>query len=237
MHLSDKYEQLKFKYALYMVLPFILLLWAIKFFEIISGSHLMELGILPRTLRGVAGIFTGPLIHGDIFHLISNSLPLLLLGMLLFYFYHRIALEIFLWIYFVSGFWTWLLAREAWHIGASGLVYGIASFLFMSGIIRRNRQLMSVSGVILFLYGGIIYGMFPGMVDVNISWEAHLAGALTGVILAFLFRKTKVDAEQEESHDDDEDDRPDDEYFSSPEGTEDVEVHYSFKPDDRDIGN
>ncbi len=217
-----------------MVLPFIALLWLIKLFEIITGGHLTELGILPRTLRGFAGIFTGPLIHGDIFHLISNSLPLLLLGIMLFYFYHRIALEIFLWIYFVSGFWTWLLAREAWHIGASGLVYGIASFLFVSGIIRRNRQLMSVSGVILFLYGGILYGMFPGMVDADISWEAHLAGALTGVILAFLFRKTKVDAEREEVPDEEVEDNERD-YFSPPEGTEDVEIHYLFKPGEEDM--
>ena len=228
MHLSEQYERLKLKYAAYMVLPFIALLWLIKLFEILTGIHLTELGVLPRTLRGITGIFTGPLIHGDIFHLISNSLPLLLLGMMLFYFYHRIALEIFLWIYFVSGFWTWLLAREAWHIGASGLVYGIASFLFVSGIIRRNRQLMSVSGVILFLYGGILYGMFPGMVDISISWEAHLAGALTGVILAFLFRKTKTDAEHFDERDDDDDAEDEEGYFSAPDSTGDIEGFYTF---------
>ncbi|MCK5705771.1 MAG: rhomboid family intramembrane serine protease [Cyclobacteriaceae bacterium] len=167
---NERVEHLKFRYAVYMVISFALLLWIIKAIEIAADVSFSTLGVLPRTLKGTIGIITGPLIHGDIFHLISNTLPIILLGMLLFYFYHRIAVEIFIWIYLVTGFWTWMLARNAYHIGASGIVYGMASFLFFSGIIRKSKQLMTVSGIIIVLYGGIIYGIFPEMVEADVSW-------------------------------------------------------------------
>ena len=128
--IHDRKEHLKFRYSVYIVISFVLLLWAVKAVELATGISFSYLGILPRTLKGTIGIFTGPLVHGDVLHLLSNTLPILLLGILLFYFYHRIAIEIFIWIYLVTGFWTWLIARNAYHIGASGLVYGMASFLF-----------------------------------------------------------------------------------------------------------
>ena len=225
-------EHLKLRYAVYMVISFVLVLWIIKAIEIATGISFSSLGILPRTLKGTVGIITGPLIHGDIYHLISNTLPILMLGILLFYFYNRIAIEIFIWIYLVSGFWIWLVARDAYHIGASGLVYGMASFLFFSGILRRSRPLMTVSGIIILLYGGMVYGIFPGAVDFDVSWESHLMGALVGIILAFLFRKTRIDIDHEENSGDLSEEKKDEDYFWNTNSTGSGDVTYFYKPKD-----
>jgi len=228
---SDRIEHLKLRHAVYIVTSFVLVMWVVKAIELASDSSFAQYGVLPRTLKGTIGIFTGPLIHGDVLHLISNTLPILLLGVLLFYFYYRIAIEIFIWIYLVSGFWIWLFARDAYHIGASGIVYGMASFLFFSGIFRKSRQLMIISGIIIFLYGGMIYGMFPGMVESNVSWEAHFMGGLVGVLLSFIFRKTRISFESEiKENDSDRDD--DDAYFGSASCTDQVDLKYTYKPKD-----
>jgi len=205
----------------------------VKAVEIATEISFSSLGVLPRTLRGTIGIFTGPLVHGDVIHLISNTLPILLLGILLFYFYHRIAIEIFIWIYLVTGFWTWLIARDAYHIGASGIVYGMASFLFFSGIIRRSRQLMTISAIIIFLYGGMIYGVFPEAVENNVSWESHLMGAIVGVSLAFLFRKTKIDFEPEISQNENMEEENQENGLNHTGSTDSIEITYTFKPSDK----
>lgn len=230
---NDRTEHIKFRYAVYMVFSFVLMLWIIKAIELAADVSFSTLGVLPRTLKGTIGIITGPLIHSDIFHLISNTLPIILLGILLFYFYHRIAIEIFIWIYLVTGFWTWALARNAYHIGASGIVYGMASFLFFSGIIRKSKQLMTVSGIIIVLYGGIIYGIFPEAVEADVSWESHLMGALAGVLLAFFFRKTKIDFDRDTMKDDHPDDDNEEGYFSHTGSAGSLEIRYTFKPKDK----
>ena len=213
-------EKVLIRRSIYYTLSFVFLLWLIKAVEITLGEDFAVYGILPRTLKGTIGIITAPLIHGSILHLMSNTIPLIMLGIGLWYFYYNIALEVFIWIYLVSGFWVWLLAREAYHIGASGLVYGIASFLFFSGLIRRENRLMVVSAIIMFLYGGMIYGVFPGMVDPNVSWETHLLASLAGVMLAVLFRKSVMWHKTQIQEDDDEgitSERPP--KFSSPSST------------------
>ncbi len=228
--MRDRSEHIRFRYAVYMVVAFVAILWLVKAIEFASGESFARMGIFPRTLRGTIGIFTGPLIHGDIFHLISNTLPLLFLGILLFYFYHRIAVELFIWIYLVTGFWTWMLARNAYHIGASGVVYGMASFLFFSGILRKNKQLMTVSGIVILLYGGMVYGILPVAVANNVSWESHLTGALAGVMLAFFFRKTKVDFDKENTDEDLPDGKKQIQNFHHTGGNEGVEINYIYKP-------
>ncbi len=228
--MRDRSEHIRFRYAVYMVVAFVAILWLVKAIEFASGESFARMGIFPRTLRGTIGIFTGPLIHGDIFHLISNTLPLLFLGILLFYFYHRIAVELFIWIYLVTGFWTWMLARNAYHIGASGVVYGMASFLFFSGILRKNKQLMTVSGIVILLYGGMVYGILPEAVANNVSWESHLTGALAGVMLAFFFRKTKVDFDKENTDEDLPDGKKQIQNFHHTGGNEGVEINYIYKP-------
>jgi len=228
---DNRHEHLKFRYAVFMVMAFIILMWFVKALEFAGSTSYAHFGILPRTLSGTIGILTAPLIHGDFTHLLSNSLPLIVLGILLFYFYHKIAIEIFLWIYLATGFWIWLLARNAYHIGASGVVYGLAAFLFFSGIFRRNNQLMAISGVIIILYGGMLYGIFPDMVERNVSWEAHLMGGLVGTILAFWFRKTKIDIDEGGKTDIDEDEGDDDDtYFRNPTPSDDIEITYTYKP-------
>ena len=156
-----------------------------------------------------------------------------MLGIGLWYFYYNIALEVFLWIYFVSGFWVWLLAREAYHIGASGLVYGIAAFLFFSGLIRRDNRLMVVSAIVIFLYGGMLYGIFPNLVDSNVSWESHLLASLVGSILAFMFRKTPAyHTSNKDSEGDDENGPGDLPTFAPPSNTDvgGTTFKYTYKP-------
>ncbi|NJN25584.1 MAG: rhomboid family intramembrane serine protease [Cyclobacteriaceae bacterium] len=228
--INDRDEQLKFRHAVYLVASFTLVLWVIKALELATDTSLAKLGILPRTLRGAIGIVTGPLIHGDILHLLSNTLPLLSLGVLLFYFYHRIALEIFGWIYLVTGFWTWLLARNAYHIGASGIVYGMAAFLFFGGMVRRSRQMAMVSAIIIILYGGMVYGIFPEMVDFDVSWESHLLGALAGALLAFFFRKSQTGFEPDYVAQEEEKEKDDGAYFTHTSITDQVDVKYEYKP-------
>jgi membrane associated rhomboid family serine protease len=134
------------------------------------------------------GIIFSPFIHADFTHLFNNSLPFFLLSVALFYFYSEVALKVFLWTYFLTGILVWFGGREAYHIGASGLVYGLASFLFFSGIIRKYYRLVALSLLVVFLYGQMVWGIFPGVYK-NVSWESHMLGFFSGIILAIWFRK------------------------------------------------
>lgn len=231
--IRDKHEQFKFRYAVIMTISFVMLMWFVKALEFAGGTSYSKFGILPRTLKGSIGIMAGPLIHGDFMHLFSNTLPFLVLGILLFYFYHKVALEIFVWIYLTTGFWIWLLARSAYHIGASGVVYGIASFLFFNGIFKRNNQLMAISGAIIILYGGMLYGIFPDFVEPNVSWEAHLIGAITGLVLAFLYRNTTIDITEKSAPDMEDEDEENQNYWRQTSVSDDIQPRYSYKPKDK----
>ena len=165
---------------------FVALLWLVKFFEITFNFNFIHFGLYPRAYSGLIGIITCPFIHSSFDHLFSNSIPLLVLGGITFYFYRPIAFSVFFWVYLMSGIWLWAAGREAYHIGASGLVYGFVAFLFFSGIIRKERTLMVLSLIVVFLYGSLIWGIFP--IYPQISWEAHLLGLLAGMITSFYFR-------------------------------------------------
>lgn len=180
-------EKYIFQRSLVYALGFVFILWFIKAIEWGASYDFGMLGILPRTLTGTVGILTGPLVHGDFTHLLSNTSSLLLLLIALFYFYDKIALEVFCWIYLMTGIWVWIAARPAYHIGASGLVYGIVTFLFFSGLLRKDARSMAVALATLFLYGGMLYGIFPG--NERVSWESHMLGAVAGTFCAFYFRK------------------------------------------------
>jgi membrane associated rhomboid family serine protease len=132
------------------------------------------------------GILTSPFLHGDTNHLGANSMPLLILGTLILYFYPTAATRVILGIYFISGLAVWLLARPVTHIGASGLVYGFAFFLFFSGVFRNDMKSLAISFFIIFMYGGIVWGLMPNLI--GISWESHLFGAIAGSLLAYAFR-------------------------------------------------
>ena len=163
-------------------------MWLVKIVEILFEIDLSDLGIYPRSLKGLPGIIVSPLIHNDFTHLLNNSLPLLLLSIALFYFYSEIAIKISSITYILTGLLVWLWGREAWHIGASGLVYGLASFLFFSGLIRRYFRLIALSLLVVFLYGEMVWGLFPGIYK-NISWESHMLGFFSGILLAVWYRK------------------------------------------------
>ncbi len=170
------------------ILPalFILVLFVVEWIEHTYGMRFAKYGVLPRTLEGLKGVFLSPFIHSDWKHLTNNAFPLFVLTATLGFFYKGIAKEVFFWSWLMSGLWLWAIGRPNFHIGASGLLYALASFLFFSGFIRKHTKLMSISMVVVFLYGGMVWGIFP--MKKNISWEGHLAGALAGLILAYWFK-------------------------------------------------
>ena len=179
----------KKKLLLSMIIPgiFIFFMWLVKIIEVLFETDLSLFGIYPLKLQGLPGILFSPFIHADFTHLFNNSVPLFLLSVALFYFYSELALKVFVWTYFSTGILVWIAGREAWHIGASGLVYGLASFLFFSGIIRRYFRLIALSLIVVFLYGSLVWGLFPGVYR-NVSWESHMLGFFSGAVLAVWYR-------------------------------------------------
>ncbi len=168
------------------VVPFrlVFIMWLSFSIEFFYRIDLGFLGIKPRTVEGLIGIFTAPMIHGDLLHLFSNTFPLLFLGSVLYFFYERIGGIVFFRCYFITNILVWLLSpRPSWHIGASGLIYGLAAFLIFYGLLRQDFLSLLISILIFIVYGGIFYGVIPN--DPRVSWEAHLAGALVGVVTAF----------------------------------------------------
>lgn len=174
-----------------MAFPVLILfvMWLSYFLDNYLNLNLYRSGVYVRTLKGFFGIIFSPFIHNSesVNHIFSNSIPMLVLGTSLFYFYREIAFKVFFGIWFSSGIWLWVLSRPSYHIGASGIVYGLAFFLFFSGWIRRSKPLMGLSLLVVFLYGSIIWGIFP--IDWSVSFEGHFYGALAGVFLAFYYKK------------------------------------------------
>jgi membrane associated rhomboid family serine protease len=178
------------KFLLSIIIPgiFVFLMWFVKIIELLFDTDFSFLGIYPLELKGLPGILLSPLIHENIKHLFDNSLPLFFLATAVFYFYSEVALKVAAWTYLLTGILVWFAGREAYHIGASGLVYGLASFLFFSGIIRRYFRLVALSLLIVFLYGSMVWGMLPDLYK-NVSWESHMLGFISGIVLAVWFRK------------------------------------------------
>ena len=172
-----------------MIIPFLLifLMWLVKISEVIFGADFSQLGIYPLTLKGLPGTVLSPFIHNDFRHLFNNTIPLFFLSVFLFYFYSEVALKVFSLIWIITGLLVWIFGRDAWHIGASGLVYGLAAFLFFSGIIRKHLGLISLSLLVVFLYGSMVWGMVP-LLYTNVSWESHMLGAFAGVMLSIWFK-------------------------------------------------
>ncbi len=189
-NLSSEAAFYRKKFFLSIIIPFIVvfMMWMVKITEVLFQADFSSVGIYPLSLRGLPGILLSPLVHQSFDHLFNNTLPLFFLSVGLFYFYSEIALKIFSWTWLLTGILVWLGGREAWHIGASGLVYGLASFLFFSGIIRRYFRLIALSLLVVFLYGEMVWGLFPGVYK-NVSWESHMLGFFSGILLAIRYRK------------------------------------------------
>lgn len=161
-------------------------MWAIFFLEFEYQVPFSQYGILPRTEIGLIGVFMAPMLHGSVQHIISNTLPILFLGAVLFNFYKPIAKKVFYWCYLLTGLLVWLLARPSFHIGASGLVYGLAFFLMFYGLFKKDFKSLLISIIVVVIYSGLFYGILPNMT--NVSWESHMFGAGVGILCAFYFR-------------------------------------------------
>lgn len=161
-------------------------LWLVKLVELALGLDFTQYGVYPQRLQGLVGVFLAPLIHGSLWHLFSNTLPLIVLGTALLYGYPRSARVFIPILYFGTGLAVWLFGRSAWHIGASGLTFGMMFFIFTVGVLRWDTRSIALALVVFLLYGGMIWGVFPG--DPAVSFESHLAGALIGIGLALLLK-------------------------------------------------
>ena len=187
-------------------------------------------GIFPGKVTGLKGILFSPLIHSGYSHLISNSVTLffLLFGML--YFYRSSAIKVFLIIYLADGILVWIFARPSFHIGASGILYGLAAFLFFSGVFRKDKRSISLSLLIVFLYGGMVWGVLP--TDPQVSFESHLFGAVAGIICAFIFRKNDPPDKYEWEEDSEEDDFDNKDDYDDGKEPEEAEIDEDAEPDD-----
>ena len=182
-------ESQRFAYSFLPGTLFVALIWLISLLAYLTGVDLTWLGVLPRKFFGLVGVFTGPLIHSGLIHLLSNSFPLVLLSGFILFLHRAVALRVFIFVYLGSGLITWFIGRNAYHVGASGVVYGLAGYLLLNGLLRRDRAGLAVALAILFLYGGLFYGLFP--VEERISWEGHLGGLVAGGLAALLYGESK----------------------------------------------
>ncbi|MDP4282005.1 MAG: rhomboid family intramembrane serine protease [Bacteroidota bacterium] len=215
-------DQRKFWNSLFVPGLFVIMIWLVKAVEWIFGIDLGIYGLYPLQWKGLIGIITSPFLHADLAHISANTIPLFVLLAMLFYFYREIAWPVFLLIWVLTNIWVWFLARDGIHIGSSGIIYGLASFLFISGIIRRDTRLMALTLLISFLYGGMIWGIFPQLFpQMHISWESHLMGIVAGIILAFYYRHSgpKRKVYEWEDEDDDDNDNTGYPYWSEPDDT------------------
>lgn len=221
-----------------MLIPVILLMvmWLVKIVEVVFHLDLGFLGIKPLSVEGLPGIVFFHFLHGNWKHLISNSVPILILGTSLYYFYRPIANKILLILLFSTGLLTWCGARGGVHIGASALVYGLCFFLMLSGFLRRDRKLIIISLVVVFLYGSLVWGLYPKYaIENNISWEGHLSGFVMGIVLAFFYKNEGPQREDYIWEDDDEtddvvDDTNEKPYWEIPEpDKDDLTIVYRFR--------
>jgi membrane associated rhomboid family serine protease len=180
--------------ALRMPIVFVGILWAIHLSFYFEKINAFDWGVYPLKLKGLPGIITAPFIHEGFHHLFNNSIPLLVLGWATIYFYKEVAYKVFAFIWLVGGLWLWLVGRPAYHLGASGLVYGLVAFLLLSGILRREARVAGISLLVIFLYGSLVWGLFP--IDYKISFEAHFCGTLAGLAMAILYRHTGIQRQE-----------------------------------------
>lgn len=191
---TTKYEDYLFRTSIYIPVVSVLVLWAIKIIELSFNWPLQKWGVFPREFFGLKGIFTYPLIHGnstekllgDYAHIFSNSFPLLILGFILLFNYRKVAKNVLLMVYFGSGILLWLIGRPSYHIGASGVVYGLAFFIIFMGFFQRDARSIALAFVVILFNSGLLWGMLPWQIG-NVSWEGHFSGAAVGILAAAIY--------------------------------------------------
>ena len=173
-----------------LTVPFrmVFIMWLAYYIQDKGGFDFGFLGVFPRSPEGLIGIITGPLIHGTVRHLVSNTFPLIVLGGILFWYYPNIAPRVFWQSYLFTGLLVWIFARPFYHIGSSGLVYALGFFLVFIGLFLRDFRTLLISLLVVGLYGGLFANVF--IIDNRISWESHLMGAVAGAVQAFLIKYT-----------------------------------------------
>lgn len=186
---KDSYEKRHFFYSLLIPLSLGLLMVLSFILEKGMGWDFHSAAVFPRRTENLWGIFTVIFIHADWEHLANNVISFVLLSSLLYFFYTPIATKVFIISYLISGAVLWVIGRESWHVGASGLIYSLAFFLFFSGVFRRHIPLIAISLIIAFVYGSMVWHIFPWQIHDPISWEGHLAGGFTGLLLSLVYRK------------------------------------------------
>ena len=187
---SSERARANFRLAFKIALGFVALIWLIQLLNWGLDLGLERFGVRPRQLAGLPGILLAPLLHGGFSHLFANSLPLLVLGTGMLHLYPNSALKVIPAVYLGPGIAVWLFARASVHVGASGLVYGLVSYIFVAGLIRRDTRAIAASLLVCFLYGTLVWGVLP--ITPGVSWETHLAAALIGLALAIALRRLDI---------------------------------------------
>ena len=205
-HVGSERARANFRLAVKISLAFVALLWLIQLSNSALDLAPEDFGVRPRELAGLPGIFLAPLVHGGFAHLFSNSLPLVVLGTAMLYLYPSAARIVLPAVYLGAGVAVWLFARGSSHVGASGLVYGLVSYIFVAGLIRRDRRAIAASLLVCFMYGASVWGLLP--FEPGVSWETHLAAALIGVVLAIALRRRDIPLRARYSWEDEKDDYP-----------------------------
>ncbi len=217
-HLSI--EVRKFFHSILFPFFFVFILFTIKLVEELEGVSLVKYGAIPHSSDGLLRIFTFPFIHKDWGHLFGNATSLIALGIVLFYFYSKKAYQVFSMIWVLSGLGIWLGGRESYHIGASGLVYGLILFLLVGSVFHRSKQMAAVALLVVLFYGGFIWGMIPIMPNLPYSWEVHLWGAISGIVAALFYGRSEVSGIHQEPiysfEEEEEDDLNEDRYWEIP---------------------
>lgn len=194
--------RVNFRLAVKLTLAFIALIWAIELLNWALDLGPDDFGVRPRQLAGLLGILFAPLVHAGFAHLTANTLPLLVLGTTMLYLYPNAALRVLPAVYLGPGIAVWFFARGGIHLGASGLVYGLVSYIFVAGLIRRDRRAIAASLLVCFLYGTLAWGVLP--IERGVSWETHLAAALIGIALGLVLRQLDVPPRHRYSWEDEE---------------------------------
>jgi len=184
---QSKRAKSSFRLALRISLVVIALLWVVFLVDAALGLRLGRFGLRPGSVSGLVGILAAPLLHANLQHLLSNSFPLLVSLTAILYLYPASSLRVIPLVWLGSGAMAWFIGRPSLHFGASGLIYGLLAFVFVSGILRRDMRSVAVSLMVGFLYGSMVWGVLP--IKPHMSWEMHLTGAVTGVLLAIVYRK------------------------------------------------